>query len=506
MAIQKFKNKVRLEAEVEISQAPANRALITNADREIEASVVTDTELAQLSGIEAPVQGQLDAIEQKIDDHIADLIDAHDASAISVIPAGNLASTNVQAALEELQLDVDARILLAEKGAPNGVATLDANGKVPVSQLPNAIMEYQGVWDASTNTPMLANGAGNANEAIGNVYRVSVAGTVDFGAGPIIFAVGDYAILNSNKIWEKADTTDAVSSVFGRTGEVVAQSGDYTASQITNVPFGEISATDVQAAINELDAEKAPLIHTHVAADILDFTEAAQDAVAAALVDSPSVDFTYDDALNQISAQVLPAGVDHDQLLNFVANEHVDHSLVEIQTAPNSGLAGGGDITASRSLVVDINGTTEETIADDADEILIWDASAMARRKMTRANFLAGLDVGASAGDLPEASAALLNNQLTPVDVLGFSFPNAVVRSFKALVSVEIDATVDLFETFELLGIQKGSSWDMTVVSTGDDSGVVFSITNLGQIQYTSANSAGFVSGAIKFRASTTTK
>jgi len=52
----------------------------------------------------------------------------------------------------------------------------------------------------------------------------------------------------------------SVTSVFGRTGAVVAQAGDYNASQITNTPSGNVSATNVQAAINELDAEKQPLI------------------------------------------------------------------------------------------------------------------------------------------------------------------------------------------------------------------------------------------------------
>ncbi len=50
--------------------------------------------------------------------------------------------------------------------------------------------------------------------------------------------------------------TDAVSSVFGRTGAVTAQNGDYTASQVTNTPAGNIAATTVQTAINELDIEK----------------------------------------------------------------------------------------------------------------------------------------------------------------------------------------------------------------------------------------------------------
>lgn len=49
---------------------------------------------------------------------------------------------------------------------------------------------------------------------------------------------------------------NVVTGVFGRTGAVVASSGDYTAAQIANAPTGSIVATTVQAAINELDAKK----------------------------------------------------------------------------------------------------------------------------------------------------------------------------------------------------------------------------------------------------------
>ena len=56
--------------------------------------------------------------------------------------------------------------------------------------------------------------------------------------------------------WKEITATAAVSSVFGRTGAVVVTAGDYNATQITNTPAGNISATTVQAALNELDAEK----------------------------------------------------------------------------------------------------------------------------------------------------------------------------------------------------------------------------------------------------------
>jgi len=52
----------------------------------------------------------------------------------------------------------------------------------------------------------------------------------------------------------------SVSSFNARTGAVVPVSGDYTAALVTNTPAGNIVATDVQAAIDELDTEKEPVL------------------------------------------------------------------------------------------------------------------------------------------------------------------------------------------------------------------------------------------------------
>lgn len=51
-----------------------------------------------------------------------------------------------------------------------------------------------------------------------------------------------------------------VDSFNGRTGVVVSQSGDYSAGIVSNTPAGSVSATTVQAAINELDSEKQATI------------------------------------------------------------------------------------------------------------------------------------------------------------------------------------------------------------------------------------------------------
>jgi hypothetical protein len=114
---------------------------------------------------------------------------------------------------------LDTYQLRSEKGVSNGYASLDSGGKVPISQLPSSIMEYKGMWNAATNTPTLANGTGDT----GDVYICNVAGTVDFGAGPITFAVGDYVIY-SGSIWQRSS---------GAVGTVTSVAASITGDSIT---------------------------------------------------------------------------------------------------------------------------------------------------------------------------------------------------------------------------------------------------------------------------------
>lgn len=121
-----------------------------------------------------------------------------------------------------------------------------------------------------------------------------------------------------------------------------------------------------------------------IASTITQYTdEMAQDAVGTILTDSSSIDFTYNDGAPSITAVVLPAGVNHNALANYVANEHVDHTSVQIATAATSGLSGGGTIAATRNITVD---PTQATTAAPAagDVILFADISnSNALRKTT---------------------------------------------------------------------------------------------------------------------------
>lgn len=50
--------------------------------------------------------------------------------------------------------------LTSHLGTANGFASLDENGRVPYSQLPESAMELKGEWNADTNTPHLEDGVG----------------------------------------------------------------------------------------------------------------------------------------------------------------------------------------------------------------------------------------------------------------------------------------------------------------------------------------------------------
>jgi len=166
--------------------------------------------------------------------------------------------------------DASGGIPTSEKGAALGVATLDAAGKVPAAQLPSSVMDFLGVWDASTNTPTLVNGTGSA----GDVYRVSVAGTHDFGAGPLTFSVGDW-VTYSGSIWQQSGGTGGVTSVNGLSGAVTLDTDDI--------------------------AE---------AGGVLYFTnERAQDAVGGIFSDTGTIDLNYNDAANTISASIVAGSI-----------------------------------------------------------------------------------------------------------------------------------------------------------------------------------------------------
>ena len=125
-----------------------------------------------------------------------------------------------------------------DAGVANGVATLDSSGQVPLSQIPPlGDLNYQGTWNATTNSPTLTSSVGTK----GFYYVVSVAGTTNLN-GITDWQIGDWAVFNGS-VWQKIDNTDAVTSVNGYTGTVVL-----TAADVSAIPYtGATGAVDLNA-------------------------------------------------------------------------------------------------------------------------------------------------------------------------------------------------------------------------------------------------------------------
>lgn len=136
---------------------------------------------------------------------------------------------------------VSGYIPTSAEGVPNGVATLDAGGKVPTSQIPlQGDLNYQGAWNASTNSPTLTSSVGTQ----GYYYVVSVAGTTNLN-GITDWQIGDWAIFNGS-VWQKVDNTDAVTSVNGQIGTVVLTTSDI--AEGTNLYYTDARARNALSA------------------------------------------------------------------------------------------------------------------------------------------------------------------------------------------------------------------------------------------------------------------
>jgi hypothetical protein len=131
----------------------------------------------------------------------------------------------------------------SEVGAANGVAALNASSKIPVAYLPNSVLQYEGTWNPTTNTPTLQDSTGTA----GFVYWVSAlfAGPISglSNASMVNFQIGDLVIYNGTQ-WELTTPAAGVSSVNGAQGAVTVNAINQLTGDVTAGPAsGSASAT-----------------------------------------------------------------------------------------------------------------------------------------------------------------------------------------------------------------------------------------------------------------------
>lgn len=146
------------------------------------------------------------------------------------------------------------KISTSEKGAANGVATLDGTGKLPTSQMPAYTvggLVYQGVWNANTNTPAMPS-AGVANK--GYYYKVSIAGSTTIDTIND-WKIGDWIVSNGST-WDKVDNTESVTSVAGRTGAIVLTNTDVGLGNVSNLAPADLGISSAAQSALDLKADK----------------------------------------------------------------------------------------------------------------------------------------------------------------------------------------------------------------------------------------------------------
>lgn len=93
------------------------------------------------------------------------------------------------------------------------------------------------------------------------------------------------------------------------------------------------------------------------------------------------------------------------------------------------------------------------------------------------------------------------NNVVLPTNITGFLFDNTQTNSFTSTVSVKIIRSVggNLCSMYTIEGNYSSSGWNIYPTILGDNTGITFSITSGGQIQYISSNIGNWTSTTIKF-------
>ena len=181
---------------------------------------------------------------------------------------------------------------------------------------------YRGSWSAAT-------AAYPSSPAIGDYYKVSVAGTTN----TIVYAVNDSIIYNGTT-WDKIDSTDAVTSVAGQIGAVVLTKSDVGLANVDNTSDANKPVSTAQTAAF------APIAHVGaggaahsnvVAAGAAGFMTGADKTKLDAITGTNTGDQTNITG-NAGTANALSVGADRTKLDAVTGTNTGDETLATIKT------------------------------------------------------------------------------------------------------------------------------------------------------------------------------
>ncbi|MEA9355928.1 tail fiber domain-containing protein [Bacteriovorax sp. PP10] len=216
-------------------------------------------------------------------------------------------------------------------------------------------INYLGAFNASANPPAPTP---NPFPTSGSYYIVSADGMI----GATSFVVGDWLISNGTA-WQKIGNSTLVTSVFSRTGNIVAQEGDYDLDKLTDV---DLSVAPVNGKVLKFNG-------THwVAADDLSGGGAAS-VVTATIADGAVTDAK----ITAVAASKITGTINSSQILDGTivnadinAAAAIDYSKLNIPAAtiPYAKLnIADGDIPAAKISGLTAVTTVLATAITDAD-------------------------------------------------------------------------------------------------------------------------------------------
>lgn len=135
---------------------------------------------------------------------------------------------------------------------------------------------------AFTRTPVTVQLAGSVGTVLSAAVAAALNAATNPGAGNAFATVSDVAashaasaITNTPAGNIAATNVQAALNELDTEKAATGHTHSYAASAIANTPAGNIAATDVQAALNELDSEKSDTAHTHAAhfGDVANYAE-----------------------------------------------------------------------------------------------------------------------------------------------------------------------------------------------------------------------------------------
>ena len=217
-------------------------------------------------------------------------------------------------------------------------------------------------YDANTNTLSID------SAELESYFKSDIRGYLSQGTGLTYSAAnGVYSITNTGVTAGTYGSTTQIPVFTVNAQGQLDSAGSVTVASVTGVDFDSATGTFAISTADGNTFSDVITLDPYTTTDLVEgdnlyYTTARADSDAKNSI-SASTGITYNPVTGQISSN--DGEIVHDNLSGFVANEHIDHTTVQITAG--SGLTGGGDISSTRT--INIGSGTGITVNADNIEI-----------------------------------------------------------------------------------------------------------------------------------------